>query len=66
MAEEYRRSFGEEPPKIVAIGLMTDSDDTGNQALAYFDDVRISPSPLEHSASATVPLGETRALTTNE
>ena len=37
--EDYRRLFGEEPHDIVAVGVMTDSDDTGQQARALFGDI---------------------------
>ena len=41
---DYERVFGEAPPAVAAIGLMSDTDNTGGQALAYFDEVRISRS----------------------
>ena len=37
--EDYRRIFGEEPGDIVAVGVMTDSDDTGQQARALYGDI---------------------------
>ena len=37
--EDYRRVFGEEPADIVAVGVMSDSDDTGQQARAQFGDI---------------------------
>ena len=46
---DYRRCFGQEPPEVVGIGVMTDTDNTGRDALAYYDDVtwrRESPDPL--------------------
>ena len=66
VVEGYRRSFGEEPPKkIIAIGLMSDSDNTGSRAVAYFDDLRIGPSPL-HLPTHADPLAEARPSTTQE
>ena len=41
LVEDYRESFHEEPPEVIAIGLMTDSDNTASESLAYFDEVRI-------------------------
>ena len=38
--EDYRRIFGEEPPPVGAIAIMTDSDDTKAHSLAWFDDIR--------------------------
>ena len=37
--EDYRRIFGEEPGNIVAVGVLTDSDDTGQQARALYGDI---------------------------
>ncbi|MDT8419864.1 MAG: DUF3047 domain-containing protein [Desulfuromonadales bacterium] len=39
--QDYRRIFGEDPPPVGAIAIMTDSDDTGGSALAWYDDIRI-------------------------
>ena len=39
--EDYRRIFGGEPPKVGAVALMTDTDNTGESAVAYYDDLRI-------------------------
>jgi hypothetical protein len=38
--EDYRRAFGEEPPRIRAVGIMSDSDNTGGHAVAYYGDIR--------------------------
>jgi hypothetical protein len=37
--EDYKRAFGEEPPRIRSIGIMTDSDNTGTDAEAYYGDI---------------------------
>lgn len=37
--EDYRRAFGEEPPRVRAIGLMSDSDNTGEHTVAYYGDI---------------------------
>ena len=37
--EDYRRVFGEDPSDIVAVGVMTASDDTGRRARALFGDI---------------------------
>jgi hypothetical protein len=44
---DYERCFGEDPPRVMAIGLMTDTDNTGVEARAYFDELRVS----RHSGS---------------
>ena len=39
--EDYRRVFGEEPPAVGAIVVMSDSDDTGGRSVGWYDDIRI-------------------------
>ena len=39
---DYRKAFGEEPPKRASLAIMNDSDNTGESAVSYFDDVVIS------------------------
>lgn len=38
--EDYRRLFGGRAPPIIAIGIMSDTDNTGGHALAYFDELQ--------------------------
>ena len=38
---DYRRAFGEDPPPVSAVAVMTDADDTGARAVAVFDDIAI-------------------------
>ena len=45
LAEDYYRAFGDEPPAMVAVGLMSDSDNTRSSTSAYFDDLRLSELP---------------------
>lgn len=40
---DYRRQFGAEPPRVGAIAIMTDTDNTGAQARAWYDDIKLSP-----------------------
>jgi hypothetical protein len=40
---DYRRAFGEEPPPIAGIALMTDADNTGESATAYYGDISLAP-----------------------
>jgi hypothetical protein len=37
--EDYKRTFGEEPPTISGIAIMTDTDNTGESATAYYGDI---------------------------
>lgn len=38
--EDFRRAFGEEPPLVRAVGVMSDSDNTGGRAVAYYGDIK--------------------------
>ena len=37
--EDYRNAFKEEPPMISGVAIMTDTDDTGESATAYYGDI---------------------------
>ena len=37
--EDYKKAFGEEPPKISGIAIMTDTDNTKESAISYFGDI---------------------------
>lgn len=41
--EDYRRLFHEEPPPYAGVALMTDADDTGGRAEAWYADVTLAP-----------------------
>ena len=41
--EDYRHAFGEEPSDIVAVGVMTDADDTRAKARAQYGDITFRP-----------------------
>ncbi len=38
---DYRRAFGTAPPAIVGIGIMSDSDNTGESATAWYGDIKL-------------------------
>jgi len=40
--EDYRQLFGEEPPDGAAVAVMTDTDNTGGEATAWYGDIRLS------------------------
>lgn len=46
--EDYRLLFGEEPPKIGAVALMTDTDNTGESTNGYYGDISLIHSPKVH------------------
>ena len=37
--EDYKKAFGEEPPLISGIAVMTDTDNTGESATAFYGDI---------------------------
>lgn len=41
IAADYRRAFGRPPPPIIGIGLMTDTDNTGEETTAYYGDITL-------------------------
>ena len=45
--DDYRAAFGSDPPPVVGIGLMTDSDNTGEKAVAYYGDITLLKRPVK-------------------
>ena len=43
LVEDFRRAFGEEPGRVTAIQLMTDTDNTGGSAEALYGDISVAP-----------------------
>jgi len=39
LVEDFRKAFGEEPGRITGIALMSDADNTGGQAVAWYGDI---------------------------
>lgn len=50
LGADYLRCFGRPAPRVVAIGIMSDTDNTHTRSLAYFDELRISRGPPEAPA----------------
>ena len=40
--EDYKQAFGEEPPMISGVAIMTDTDNTGESAIAWYGDITFS------------------------
>jgi len=45
LLNDFRRVFGEDPPEAGGIAIMTDSDNTGAKASAWYGDIVISTTP---------------------
>src|SRR5205085_11454045 len=37
--EDFQKAFGEEPPLVSGVAIMTDTDNTGESATAYYGDI---------------------------
>lgn len=55
IAEDYRNSFGEEVPKIGAIAIMTDSDNTHESSIGYYGDITLMPASKEEEQKSKEP-----------
>ena len=42
LVEDYRTAFGQKPPRIMGIAIMTDTDNTGESTTAYYGDIQLS------------------------
>lgn len=49
---DYRRLFGAEPPPVAAVALMTDTDDTAGEALAWYGDIVFAAAPVASAGTA--------------
>jgi hypothetical protein len=43
IAEDFRRAFGEDPGLLIGVGVLTDTDNTGGSAEAWYGDIRFLP-----------------------
>jgi hypothetical protein len=43
--DDYKRAFGGEPPKVNGVAIMTDTDNTGETATAYYGDIVFKRAP---------------------
>jgi hypothetical protein len=37
----HRALFGEEPPAVIGVAVMTDTDSTGEKAVAYYREISL-------------------------
>lgn len=44
--EDYQRAFGEPPGRLVGIGVMTDTDNTGTEIEAFYGDITLKPAAV--------------------
>lgn len=41
VAQDYERIFGEKPGRLIGVGVMTDTDNTGQKVEAWYGDIRL-------------------------
>lgn len=56
--EDYRNAFGEDPPRISGISIMTDSDDTKSSSAGYYGKIVISKDESTSFEEATQRVAE--------
>jgi hypothetical protein len=42
IAEDYEKAFGEKPGKLIGVGVLTDTDNTGETVDAWYGDIRLA------------------------
>jgi hypothetical protein len=45
LLQDFQRAFGERPGRLTAVGVLTDTDNTGTSAEAWYGDIRFLPAP---------------------
>jgi hypothetical protein len=43
LVDDFRRAFGEEPGRVTAVSLMSDTDNTSSNAEALYGDISVAP-----------------------
>lgn len=57
--EDYKQLFGEEPPKLGAVAVMTDTDDTRDEVTAWYGDITLADTmtaPAVQAAGTGTPV----------
>jgi Protein of unknown function (DUF3047) len=57
--EDYKQLFGEDPPKLGAVAVMTDTDDTRDEVTAWYGDITLADTmtvPAAHAAGTVTPV----------
>lgn len=49
--EDYRRFFGEEPPRLGGVAIMTDTDNTSDETTAWYGDIALESDQKETTSS---------------
>ncbi len=59
IVEDYEKAFGEKPGRLIGVGVLTDTDNTGETAEAWYGDIRLLPDEREQAtrSGASLPVG---------
>jgi hypothetical protein len=50
IVEDYEKAFGEKPGKLIGVGVLTDTDNTGETVEAWYGDIRLLRERVMHTA----------------
>ena len=53
--EDYRKAFGDDPPPISGVAVMTDTDNTQESAVAYYGDIRFKKAMGNKPSTSLTP-----------
>ncbi len=45
LLDDYRKAFGEDPPRVSGVAIMTDTDNTGESVTSWYGDVVFRTAP---------------------
>jgi hypothetical protein len=45
IVEDYEKAFGEKPGRLIGLGVLTDTDNTGDTVEAWYGDIRLLQEP---------------------
>lgn len=54
VARDFERAFGEKPGRIKSLGIMTDTDNTGERTVAYYGDIHFSAMSVKDAVNEPV------------
>jgi hypothetical protein len=56
IVEDFQRAFGTDPTRISGIAVMTDTDNTGESAIAWYGDILLSRGPMTEVRAPLAPI----------
>ena len=56
IVEDFEKAYGEKPGKLIGVGVLTDTDNTGEAVEAWYGDIRLLRDP--RGAESALALGQ--------